>query len=220
MEKLLRFVAFCKNLKSYVTFLIITQLFYVETILAKPEQDEIVWIRAAQAGDEGAFAQLVWAYHAEVRRYLTYQLHRLRIDRSMVDDLAQEVFLTGFRQLKDISDPSRFRKWLLGIARNKSLEQLRKEATRNKHEKRFAEEHLTNGNDEFESTEALGAKQNALKNCLESLESKSKLLIQQFYFEKQSAEQIAKDMKRKPGTVRMMLMRIRKALGKCIENEL
>lgn len=46
------------------------------------------------------------------------------LDRDDVDDVVQEAFIRGFRNLTSLQDPTRFGPWLLTIARNRALTRL------------------------------------------------------------------------------------------------
>lgn len=78
------------------------------------------------ARDPSAFELLVVEHHVRVRAFV----RSLAVDPDWVDDLAQEAFLTAYREWKSF-DPSRdFGKWVRGIAANIVRNELRKEARR------------------------------------------------------------------------------------------
>ena len=78
-------------------------------------------IRAAMAGDHGAFEELVRAYQVPVWSFLW----RLVGDRSLAEDLTQETFLRVYRRLPSFAFRSKFSTWLLQIARNTGIDGLR-----------------------------------------------------------------------------------------------
>ena len=71
-------------------------------------------IELSLAGDREAFGQLV-ARHQSAICALAYSACG-NVARS--EDLAQEIFITAWRKLDSLEEPSRFRAWLYGIARN------------------------------------------------------------------------------------------------------
>jgi RNA polymerase sigma-70 factor (ECF subfamily) len=95
-----------------------------------PESDgEAEWIRAAQAGDRSAFAQLVDRYWDRLYRWL-YHLTR---DRHAAEDLTQETFLRALAAVKSFRAGSNFRAWVFRIGHNNFVNQKRAER-RTKHQ--------------------------------------------------------------------------------------
>lgn len=90
---------------------------------------EAEWIRAAQAGDRAAFAQLVDRYWDRLYRWL-YHLTR---DRHAAEDLAQETFLRALAAVKTFRAGSNFRAWVFRIGHNNFVNQKRAER-RTKHQ--------------------------------------------------------------------------------------
>jgi len=78
-------------------------------------------LRKAKRGDERAFSLIVRAYEQPVYNYVL----RLVGDRSLAEDLTQEVFLRVFQGLKSFSDRSRFTTWLFQVTKNRVLDELR-----------------------------------------------------------------------------------------------
>jgi RNA polymerase sigma-70 factor, ECF subfamily len=79
-------------------------------------------VAAAQQGRASAFERLVRAYQAPVWR-LVYQLVR---DEQLAEDVTQETFLRAYRFLPRYKGNSRFSTWLLSIARNCAMDELRR----------------------------------------------------------------------------------------------
>jgi RNA polymerase sigma-70 factor, ECF subfamily len=73
-----------------------------------------VLVRAAASGTRSAFAELVRRHQGQVRGLLL----RLCGDRTLSDDLAQEVFLRAYRGLVGFEGRSSFGTWLYRIAYN------------------------------------------------------------------------------------------------------
>ncbi len=78
-------------------------------------------LRKAQRGDERAFSLIVRAYEQPVYNYVL----RLVGDRSLAEDLTQEVFLRVYQGLPGFSDRSRFTTWLFQVTKNRVLDELR-----------------------------------------------------------------------------------------------
>ena len=60
----------------------------------------------------------------------------------------------------------------------------------------------------------------ALRGCVGQLPPESRRVVEEHYFQRQSAEAIARQQGRTAGSVRMMLLRVRKALAECIRKKL
>lgn len=77
-------------------------------------------VRRAQRGDEAAFADLVRAHETRVFNWV---LRMLR-DRSLAEDVTQEVFLRVFQGLPKFSFGCRFTTWLFRVTKNRVLDEL------------------------------------------------------------------------------------------------
>jgi RNA polymerase sigma-70 factor (ECF subfamily) len=78
-------------------------------------------LRKAQRGDERAFSLIVRAYETPVFNYVL----RLVGDRTLAEDLTQEVFLRVYQGLPGFSLRSKFTTWLFQVTKNRVLDELR-----------------------------------------------------------------------------------------------
>ena len=78
-------------------------------------------LRKAQRGDERAFSIILRTYETPVYNYVL----RLVGDRSLAEDLTQEVFLHVFQSIKTFSLRSKFTTWLFQVTKNRVLDELR-----------------------------------------------------------------------------------------------
>jgi RNA polymerase sigma-70 factor (ECF subfamily) len=88
--------------------------------LSLPQPDHGV-LRKAQRGDERAFCVIVQAYQVPVYNYVL----RMVGDRTLAEDLTQEVFLRVFQGLPRFSLRSKFTTWLFQVTKNRVLDELR-----------------------------------------------------------------------------------------------
>src|ERR687885_686478 len=93
---------------------------YTPPALALIQPDPGV-LRKAQKGDERAFSLILRAYETPVFNYVL----RLVNDRSLAEDLTQEVFLRVFQGLPNFSLRCRFTTWLFQVTKNRVLDELR-----------------------------------------------------------------------------------------------
>ncbi|MBM4437785.1 MAG: sigma-70 family RNA polymerase sigma factor [Actinobacteria bacterium] len=80
----------------------------------------------ARDGDRHAFEALVARHQQSVFAYVV----RLLGDRDLADDATQEAFIAAFRSIDGFRG-GHFRRWLIRIAHNKALDQLRARRRRN-----------------------------------------------------------------------------------------
>jgi RNA polymerase sigma-70 factor (ECF subfamily) len=78
-------------------------------------------LRKAQRGDERAFAIIVRSYQTPVFNYVL----RMVGDRSLAEDLTQEVFLRVYQGLPRFSSRSKFTTWLFQVTKNRVLDEFR-----------------------------------------------------------------------------------------------
>ena len=79
-------------------------------------------LNAAKAGDLHAFERIVRRYQADVLRLALHVVH----DMGAAEDATQETFIRAFRFLHRYRGDSKFSTWLLSIARNCALDELRR----------------------------------------------------------------------------------------------
>jgi RNA polymerase sigma-70 factor (ECF subfamily) len=87
--------------------------------LAQPDPGVL---RKAQRGDERAFSLILRAYETPVFNYV---LRLVNGDRSLAEDLTQEVFLRVFQGLPKFSLRCKFTTWLFQVTKNRVLDELR-----------------------------------------------------------------------------------------------
>lgn len=172
----------------------------------------------ARAGDKDAFCELVKIHQASVRAFIARYVH----DSDQVMDLAQDTFLAAYRRLHQFDSSHELFPWLRGIARNCALEYLRRTSRRRRREEAAMEESLALWSTERLERDDTGDTDylQELKNCLAKLAESSARVVQLRYFQQLSVDEVAVELGRTEGSVRMVLMRLRQSLRKCIEDEL
>jgi RNA polymerase sigma-70 factor, ECF subfamily len=178
-------------------------------------------IAEARSGSTAAFTAVVEAYQARVRGYLA----RWVGDRTVVDDLAQEVFIAAFRNLKDFDGAVPIGAWLAGIARNQALNHLRGERRRrardgNAVEAALHEWHLQELEAEGDRLAWRLGEVEVLRECLAALDDEQRALIDGHYLQGRSCAELARERNRDPDGMRMIMLRIRQTLRACLERRL
>lgn len=176
-------------------------------------------MQAAQLGNAQAFEEIVRLHQRDVRSFVRKYLG----PHSAADDVAQDVFVQVYRSIKNYSGEGSLKAWIFGIARNRIRTLFRQRSNQLREQQldlaaELAEWRLEQSEDDA-LTETLESEKRALQQCLRRLAARHRELIQQFYFQGVAAESIAERQGKKAGAVRMSLLRIRNALGKCIRQE-
>ena len=86
--------------------------------LEQPDPDVL---RRAQRGDERAFAAILRMYEIAIFNYV----YRIVGDRTLAEDLTQEVFVRVFQALPTFSLRCKFTTWLFQVTKNRVLDELR-----------------------------------------------------------------------------------------------
>jgi RNA polymerase sigma-70 factor (ECF subfamily) len=90
-----------------------------------PVLDESLLVAKAQAGDSGAFSELVSRYQNKIYRLAK---HITQNDED-AEDVLQEAFLKAYEHLDGFQGNSKFYTWIVRIAVNEALMKLRKRKT-------------------------------------------------------------------------------------------
>jgi RNA polymerase sigma-70 factor (ECF subfamily) len=83
---------------------------------------ELSLVRRAREGDVPAFEELV----RRTTRLVYSRLYLETGDPHQAEDLVQETFLRAYRSMRQMTDPSGFRPWILAIAQTAAIDAFRK----------------------------------------------------------------------------------------------
>lgn len=160
-------------------------------------------------------------YHADVRIMIRRHLD----DAVAADEVAQEVFVQLFRSISGFRGDSGLRTWILAVTRNQIRMFLRNESRRKRRSATVMSPELLEAEQTIEDHDPFRLENAehelaALQDCLKKLGEGPRQIVEGFYFRKQSAEALAADRQQTPGAIRMLLMRVRKRLGKCIRSQI
>ncbi len=175
-----------------------------------PENDAQI-IRAAQTGDQDAFAALLDAHLPHVRTFLALKAPAPQL----VDELAHDTFVFAFRHFDEFQPGTSFRAWLRAIAWNLLRAEVQRFAREQVQREKFTAWQIA----EFNSNAAAepSAEAEHLHDCLSQLDAPLRELITLKYREDHSTETIAAKLKRSLVWVRVSLFRVRLQLRECIE---
>ena len=172
-------------------------------------------VRAAQAGDHGAFASLLDAHLPHVRTFLALKAPVPQL----VDEIAHDAFVFAYRHLDEFTPGTSFRAWVRAIAWNLLRAEVQRFAREQRNLDRLAAWHTDVSLHEVNSVEP-SAEAEHLALCLEELPEPLRELIVLKYCEESSTDEIAARLKRSLVWVRVSLFRVRAQLRECIEAKL
>jgi RNA polymerase sigma-70 factor (ECF subfamily) len=172
--------------------------------------DEKELIRRSQAGDGEAFGVLVERYKGKVFS-LAYGFTR---DRTIADDLAQEVFIKAYVSLTRFQARSEFGTWLYRIAVNHAKDFLRKNKSRRKEIsiEDVGEQTLTAENKSPEEIRVEEGRRQIVQAALARLPEKYRVILTLRDIDGLSYEDISRILKLSLGTVDSRLHRARRKL--------
>lgn len=184
--------------------------------------DELTGLLAqARKGSKDAFCDIVALTQAHVRAYLSRYVQA----KSAVEDLAQDTFLQAYVSLRDFDPRLDFRRWLLGIARNRALSYLRSEAHRREREAKAGGASLAawwsrhSASDEA-ALDLHDRELRALQACVKSLPQESADLVDAYYLRGQTAADLARSTGKSENAVWVAMLRLRQALHRCVQGRL
>jgi RNA polymerase sigma-70 factor (ECF subfamily) len=181
----------------------------------KPEQGELAdLILAVAGGDRGAYRQL---YDKTAPKLFGIVLRMIR-DRSMAEDILQDVFLRVWRNAGNYAPQTGLpMAWLSSIARNRTIDVLRQKSL-------VLPDHDESGIDWQEmiadprDREADFMDIAALRHCLSEIEEPARSCVLLAYYEGYSREELATRYERPVNTIQTWLHRSLLALKSCLES--
>ncbi len=181
----------------------------------KPEQAELAdLILAVAGGDRGAYRQL---YDQTAPKLFGIVLRMIR-DRSMAEDILQDVFLRVWRNAGNYAPETGLpMAWLSSIARNRTIDVLRQKSL-------VLPDRDESGIDWQEmiadprDREADFMDIAALRHCLSEIEEPARSCVLLAYYEGYSRDELAARYERPVNTIKTWLHRSLLALKSCLES--
>lgn len=177
------------------------------------QPDDAALAAQVKRGDRSAFATLYARHHAIVYGYFRARV----LDTHVAEDLSQEAFLRVFDAISRFDTELRFQSWLMGICRNVLREHVR-------HVMRRREVGWTELCLELEGmVDEEGLYQDILRfvaACMTKLSEPSRNSLHWHYMGGLKVEKIAKRLGRTLGATKVLMVRARQALKRCIKGQL
>ena len=191
------------------------------------EEDRAL-VAAALNGDEQAYEQLVDKYE----RALYYYLRRLVREEHVLEDLVQESFIKAFEALDSYSPQYAFSTWLYRIAKNHTIDHLRKKRLPT----RSIDRPVRGGKSGAEGDErpyqvpderayrpdehiVKDQRRTIIQDAIDALPEKYRRVIELRHQEELSYKQIAEELDLPLGTVKAHIYRARERLHKHLRSK-
>jgi RNA polymerase sigma factor (sigma-70 family) len=180
------------------------------TIMTAEENSDSNLVARSLAGDRDAFSCIVSRYQTLICSLAYSRIGNL----GQSEDIAQETFITAWKHLRHLREPSKLRAWLCGIVRNRVHKNLRRDGLEPAHQAEtleVAEE--SPASDALPSDHAVQHEEEAiLWRSLERIPELYREPMILFYREHQSVENVAQALDLSEDTVKQRLSRGRRLL--------
>ncbi len=171
--------------------------------------DDFSLVKRFIDGEEDIFNELVRRHKEKVRNIVYLTLN----DRDAVDDIAQDVFITVYRSLKNFRFESQFTTWLYRITVNKCKDHLRRKNIR-----RIVLPFRDNQEDPgYELSPEINNTKEIVLKAISRLPDKMRIPLVLKDIEGFSYQEIAETMQCEIGTVKSRIFRAREGLKKILQ---
>ena len=174
--------------------------------------DDNTLIYRAQAGDEGAFSDLMREYYP-----LVYTIVVGIVDNPHdVEELVQDTFLSAYRGLRQLEDVTKFKSWLAEIARNCARQWLRKQRGETVSLDEVSEGILqTEGSPDKQLVRQ--EQRELIRRTMETLPQKDRDIARAFYLEGASYNELTSAHGLSYNAIALRLFRIKRKLSKQLQ---
>jgi len=171
--------------------------------------------RLVQKGNNEAFGFLVEKYEASIKRYA----RKFTQEPETINDITQNVFLKAFSHINSFNIKLKFSTWLYRIAHNELVNFLKKKKELPLFDFDIFWPHLTPGKKELENETEKTMMRETFEKCLEKIPAKYKEVINFYYLEDLSYEEIAEILQTPVSTIGVRLKRGKAILRNLCHNK-
>jgi RNA polymerase sigma factor (sigma-70 family) len=173
---------------------------------------------ALEKGDQKAYAELLQRY----RESVYFMMMKMCNNKDDAEDLTIEAFGRAFKKLEQYSPDYAFSTWLFKIASNNAIDFIRKKKQKYSVSIDTKADNSEGGTDHSANIKATGLdpeeefirkqKIESVRDLVDNLKPKYKEMIELFYFQEMSHEEISKKLNLPIGTIKAQLFRARDLL--------
>ncbi|QZE14219.1 sigma-70 family RNA polymerase sigma factor [Halosquirtibacter laminarini] len=178
--------------------------------------DDKTLIKQIKKGNTHAFEFLVRKY----QRLVFHMLYKMGFTQEVVEDLAQEVFIKLYEKIDSFRNESKISTWVASITWRHGIDYKRKKRPMvSPSEDLSSYENLTPSNEEILANLYKEEKQQMVQDAIKKLPYDSQCLINLFYNEEFSYEEISEITKKPLGSVKSMLNRARTRIKEIVSKK-
>ncbi|MBP7810624.1 MAG: sigma-70 family RNA polymerase sigma factor [Bacteroidia bacterium] len=179
---------------------------------------------ALNNGDQKAYAELLHRY----RESVYFMMLKMVGNKDDADDLTIEAFGRAFKRLSQYTPNFAFSTWLFKIASNNAIDHLRKKKQGESYslDTKYVNEEgqqlsqtIKSGTLDPEEHFIKKQKIEMLHEVVDKLKPKYKELVEMFYYQEMSHEEISKKLNLPIGTIKAQLFRAREFLHNILKNK-
>lgn len=194
-----------------------------QKLTTKAVYDYKLVLLALEKGDQKAYAELLQRY----RESVFFMMLKMCNNKDDAEDLTIEAFGRAFKKLHQYSPDFAFSTWLFKIASNNAIDFIRKK----KQKYSISIDHKTDNSDMPDHSVNIKAsgldpeehfirkqKIESVRILVDNLKPKYKEMIELFYFQEMSHEEISQKLSLPIGTIKAQLFRARDLLYTALKN--
>lgn len=198
-----------------------------QKLTTKAVYDYKLVVLALEKGDQKAYAELLQRY----RESVFFMMLKMCNNKDDAEDLTIEAFGRAFKKLDQYSPEFAFSTWLFKIASNNAIDFIRKKKQKysisldntragNSENSEFSDHSANIKAQSLDPEESFIKKQKmeSVRILVDNLKPKYKEMIELFYFQEMSHEEISKKLNLPIGTIKAQLFRARDFLYTALKN--
>ena len=167
----------------------------------------------AEGRREDVLTILMNAYGTAVYRYCLAWLKQPQV----AEDLLQETFTVAFERLGCFAGRSMFKTWVLGIARNRCLREIKHRSKESGLEIDVVKTAPVHGADLGASVASAGMRKRVLRHCLDRLPPEKREALLLCHLVGLTHEEVGETVGARPAAVQMRIARAKRLLKACLE---
>jgi RNA polymerase sigma-70 factor (ECF subfamily) len=185
--------------------------------------EDLKWINQANKGNELAFKKLMDKYE----RGLHFHISKMLRDKTLLEDLIQEIFIKTYRNLKNYNPDYAFSTWLYRIATNHTIDYLRKKKLQTysiddpiQTKDGEMQMELKDSDASADAPIEQAQRKVMVQEAIQQLPEKYRMVIEMRHMQELSYQEIADELDLPIGTVKAHIFRAREALYKLMKDRI